>query len=109
MNLTAIDYDNFNQELLEATGLTLVDFYADWCGPCQALTPIVRGLESEYGDSLKVRKIDVDEEPELAAQFQIRSIPTLMLFKDGEHKETIIGAQPRVALKSVIDRYLDEL
>ncbi len=107
MNLAAINDENFREELLESDRPVLIDFYATWCGPCKQLTPLINELEREYGDALAVRKIDVDEEPELASQFQIRSIPTLMIYRSGHHVETLVGAQSRSVLKQVVDRAVD--
>ena len=83
----------------------LVDFYADWCGPCKFVGPIVEDIAGQYADQIDVRKIDVDENPELAGRYGVRSIPTLVLFKDGEPQDTVIGAVPKSQLTEVIDRH----
>ncbi len=97
---------SFEKEVLNAKEPVLVDFWAAWCGPCRTIAPVIEELASEYQGRLKVRKLNVDENPETPAQYGIRSIPTLMLFKDGKLKETTVGSQPKSQLTSVIDRHL---
>ncbi len=77
------------------TGITLVDFWAPWCGPCQMLGPIIEELKNELGDKVNVQKVNVDEEQALAEKYGISSIPAVLIFKDGELKETIIGFRPK--------------
>lgn len=85
-----ITKENFNEEILNSKGLVLVDFWATWCGPCRALGPILEDFANEY-TNVKVGKINVDEQPELASQFRVMSIPTLLLFKDGEVIKKSVG------------------
>ncbi|MCF2613006.1 MULTISPECIES: thioredoxin [Fusobacterium] len=85
-----ITKENFNEEVLNSKGLVLVDFWATWCGPCRALGPILEDFANEY-TNVKVGKINVDEQPELASQFRVMSIPTLLLFKDGEVVKKSVG------------------
>ena len=85
-----ITKENFNEEVLNSKGLVLVDFWATWCGPCRALGPILEDFANEY-TNIKVGKINVDEQPELASQFRVMSIPTLLLFKDGEVIKKSVG------------------
>lgn len=85
-----ITKENFNEEVLNSKGLVLVDFWATWCGPCRALGPILEDFTNEY-TNVKVGKINVDEQPELASQFRVMSIPTLLLFKDGEVVKKSVG------------------
>lgn len=85
-----ITKENFNEEVLNSKGLVLVDFWATWCGPCRALGPILEDFANEY-TNVKVGKINVDEQPELASQFRVMSIPTLLLFKDGEVIKKSVG------------------
>ena len=91
-----INYDgeDFDNEIILQTGLTLVDFYAIWCGPCQMLLPVIDEIATE-AEGFKVGKINVDEQPELASQFKVRTIPTLMVFKNGEVVNKSIGVIPK--------------
>ncbi|MDD4688927.1 MAG: thioredoxin [Eubacteriales bacterium] len=84
MNEITVTKDNFEKEVLKSNIPVLVDFWATWCGPCQMLAPVVEEIANEYVGKIKVGKVNVDEEGELALQFNIMSIPTLLLFKDGE-------------------------
>ena len=95
--------DNFKQEVLESRIPVLVDFWAVWCGPCRMLAPTVEELAKEYEGKVKVGKVNVDDEGELAMQFRISSIPTLMLFKNGKVAETMIGVRPKEQIAAVLD------
>ncbi len=100
----AIEDKNFTQETDE--GLVLVDFWATWCGPCRMQSPILDQLETEYGDQLKVVKMDVDENQATPQEFGIMSIPTLLLKKDGEVVEKLIGVHQKAQLKEVVNKYI---
>ncbi len=91
----------FKNEVLDSKTLVLVDFWAEWCGPCRMISPIIDEISSELNGKIKVVKLNVDENPETSMNYSIRSIPTLMLFKDGKVVEQIIGAQPK---KSLLDK-----
>ena len=98
-----ITNDNFQKEVIEKKGVAMVDFWASWCGPCRMIGPSVEELADEYKDKALVSKCNVDDEGEVAAQFGIRSIPTLLFFKDGELVDRVVGAVPKSTLKQKLD------
>ena len=87
--------DNFEQEVLKSDKPVIIDFWAIWCGPCRLIAPIIEELANEYEGKVKVGKLDVDSNQQTAIKYGVRSIPTLLIFKDGAVKETIIGAVPK--------------
>lgn len=95
--------DTFQKEVLESDKLTLVDFWAEWCQPCKILGPIVEEFAQEYGDKVKVAKMDVDANTDTPGKFNIMSIPTLIFFKDGKPAKTMIGVQSKEQLKKIVD------
>lgn len=97
----------FDTEVIGADETVLVDLWAEWCGPCHAIAPVLEELERDYGGKLKIAKVDVDANPGTAQRFSVRSIPTLLLFDKGELVETTIGVQPKAALASLVDRYVE--
>ncbi len=90
--------ENFKQEVLESSVPVLVDFWAEWCGPCKMIAPAIEQLAEEFEGKAKVVKVDVDAEPGLGQQYGVRSIPTLLFFRDGKVVEQLIGAAPKEAL-----------
>lgn len=103
--VVAVTTETFEQQVVQSERPVLVDFYADWCGPCKTVSPVVEEIAVEYEGRVEVRKIDIDLNPELARRYGVRSIPTLMVFKDGEVQDTILGAVPKSKLTEVIDRH----
>lgn len=89
---------NFDAEIANSTVPVIVDFWAEWCGPCRMLGPILEDLAKEQGDKVKICKVNVDEAPNLSAKFNVRSIPMIIFFKNGEAKETVVGVQSKDAL-----------
>lgn len=106
MNLKTFTDENFEKEVLQSSKPVLVDFWASWCQPCLALAPIIEELAVEYKDNLIIGKINVDENPQIASKYMIYSIPTLILFKNGEIKSQLIGFKPKKELVKFIDKYL---
>jgi thioredoxin 1 len=98
-----IDLDVATYEETVKSGVVLVDFWAPWCGPCKMQTPILEKVAAEVGGKAVITKVNVDEAPELAAKYGIRSIPTLILLKDGENKQQFVGLQQQAALVSAIE------
>jgi len=94
---------NFANETSQ--GLVLVDFWATWCGPCKMIAPVLEELDSELSETVKIVKVDVDENQETAGQFQVMSIPTLLLMKDGEVVDKVVGFQPKEALADLVNRH----
>ena len=97
-----LNEDNFEQEVLQSELPVIVDFWATWCGPCRMLAPVISQIAEEQEGKVKVCKLNVDEAPMLAAEYNVASIPTVILFKNGEVAQTAIGARPKSQLLSVL-------
>jgi thioredoxin 1 len=98
---------NFDQEVIKSDLPMLIDFWAEWCGPCKVIAPIIEELANEYEGKLKVGKVDVDNHQQIAMQYGIRSIPTLLIFKKGKVVEQIIGAAPKKVLADKLSKHLN--
>ena len=97
-----VDKSNFQADVLQSSEPVVVDFWAEWCGPCKMIAPSLEEIATELNGKVKIAKLNIDENPELAAQFGVRSIPTLMIFKGGEVADMKVGALPKTALSSWI-------
>jgi thioredoxin 1 len=103
---TDVSENDFDTAVIKAERPTLVDFWASWCGPCRMVAPVVESLAEEYGDKMNFAKVNVDAEPRLANRYGIRSIPTLLVFKEGKPVKQLVGYQPKDELKKAIDTAL---
>jgi len=106
MEVIKLNKDNFNKEVIEADKLVLVDFYADWCGPCKMMSPIIDKIAEENSENVKVCKLNVDESQDLAMEYNVMSIPTLIMFKDGNIVDTMIGLQAKEEIVEKMKRAL---
>jgi len=102
----AVTDSTFKAEVLDSDVPVLVDFWAPWCGPCRMVGPVVDEIADQYGEKLKVVKVNTDENPQIASQYGIRSIPTLMIFKGGEKVDMVVGAVPKTTLSTTVEKYL---
>lgn len=100
---TVFTQDNFEQEVIGSKGVALVDFFAQWCGPCQMMSPTIDELAKELSGKAVIGKVDVDKSPELAGKFGVMSIPTIVIFRDGKEVNKIIGAQSKEVLLEAIN------
>jgi thioredoxin 1 len=105
-NTVEFSEQNFDNDVLKSAQPVLVDFWATWCGPCRMMAPTLDAVASEYAGRAKVGKLNVDDNPEIAGRYGIRSIPTLLLFKNGEIQEQVVGLVPKEALVRILDKHL---
>lgn len=105
MAIVNVSDQSFQTEV-EGNGTVLVDFWAPWCGPCKMIAPVLEDLDKEVGTQLKIAKVNVDDNPQSASRFGVMSIPTLIVFKDGQPVDKIVGFQSKDALKNVVNRHL---
>ncbi len=98
-----ITKENFNDEVLNSDKPVLIDFWASWCGPCMMLAPVIEEIAEDYADEVKIGKVNVDEQPELSAQFGIESIPTVLLFRNGKIEKKSVGYVPKNKLEEMLD------
>jgi len=105
---TAVDVTDatFADEVLNSSDTIMVDFWAEWCGPCRAVSPILDAIASEHADKIKIVKLNVDDNPQIAMKYQITSIPAMKVFRGGEVVKTIIGAKPKPAIEADLAEYL---
>lgn len=105
-NVKTLTDASFEAEVLKSSEPVLVDFWATWCGPCRAVAPVVEALAKDYAGKVKVGKMDVDSNPQIATKYGVMSIPTLLMFKDGKVVQQIVGAVPRPKLEDMIKKTL---
>ena len=104
-NISHVSDTDFTEQVEQGKGLTLVDFWAEWCGTCRAIAPILEQLATSYAGKVRVTKIDVDANQKTTMRFNVRSIPALLFFKDGKHVDTVIGLTQRPALEAKIAKH----
>ena len=103
MEVLKITESNFEEEVLQSQKQTLVDFYADWCGPCQIMAPVIKKIAEEAPDNMQIGKVNVDENQELAIKYDVESIPTLILFENGKEKKRLLGVRDK---QEILDEML---
>ena len=104
MATVKVDINNFQSEVLESAEPVVVDFWAEWCGPCKMIAPVLDELATEYGGKVKIAKVNIDEHQNLAAQYRVTAIPTLLVFKGGQVVEQMVGAKSKRDLKASLDK-----
>ena len=103
-NIVIATESNFNDQVLQSPQPVLVDFWAEWCGPCKMIAPVLDELATEYGGKVKIAKVNIDEHQNLAAQYRVTAIPTLLVFKGGQVVEQMVGAKSKRDLKASLDK-----
>lgn len=105
-SVASVTDSTFAQEVLESSLPVLVDFWAPWCGPCRVVAPVVDEISQQYSEQLKVVKFNTDDNPEIAKQYGIRSIPTLIVFKQGQPVDRVVGAVPKTTLANTLEKHI---
>ena len=105
-NTVTVTDENFETEVIKSDIPVLVDFWAEWCGPCKIIGPTLDSIAADYQGKVKVAKLNVDDNPQAAGRFGVRSIPTLIFFNDGKAKQSVVGVKPRGHLTELIDQYI---
>jgi len=105
-DVSEVTTSTWDDEVIKAQGLVMIDFWAAWCGPCRIISPTVEELSKEYSGKVKVLKLNTDENSDIASRYQVMGIPTLMFFKDGTKLDQIVGVVPKQFLKAKIDSFL---
>jgi thioredoxin len=106
INAVEVTDATFSSEIEQSSGLVLVDFWATWCGPCQVVAPVLDQLADDYAGRARVAKLDVDSNQRTAMRFNVRSIPSILFFKNGQHVDTVVGAVPKAVLEGKIKQHL---
>jgi thioredoxin 1 len=106
INAVEVTDATFSSEIEQSSGLVLVDFWATWCGPCQVVAPVLEQLADDYAGRARVAKLDVDSNQRTAMRFNVRSIPSILFFKNGQHVDTVVGAVPKAVLEGKIKQHL---
>jgi thioredoxin 1 len=105
-NIVVLTQENFATEVLQSTVPVLVDFWAEWCGPCRAMEPSINALAGDYAGKISIGKLNVDDNPAITMRYMVRGIPTVMLFKGGEIVEQVVGLVDKNTLKQLVDKHL---
>ena len=106
MSANPVTDSSFDQDVIKSEIPVLVDFWAPWCGPCRMVAPVVEEVSQQYEGQVKVVKVNTDENPNVASKYGIRSIPTLMIFKDGQRVDMVVGAVPKTTLANTLEKHL---